>query len=182
MGFARRLLRSRLTAGTQEPHRRVDVPNRIAWGRSYWEFHMPILSKSRKAFLIAGSVLGLALASTAAMAQDYYDGPYYRSGEEVIVTAPRHQERSSTTGAPIRNVSMSHEIRFNDLDLRTRHGAHRLYERVSYTAQRLCRDLDVRYPVGADDGDSQSSCYHRTMDDAMAQADEAIHEARGGSY
>jgi UrcA family protein len=77
---------------------------------------------------------------------------------------------------------MSHEIRMSDLDLRTRRGAHRLYERVSYTAQRLCRDLDRAYPVSADDGDSQSSCYRRTMDDAMAQADEAIHEARGASY
>jgi UrcA family protein len=140
---------------------------------------MPILSKSRKTLLVAGSVFGLALGSTAALAQDYYDGPYDRPSEEVTVTAPRHQERSSSTGAPIRDVAISREIRINDLDLRTRRGAHALYERVSYTARRLCENLDRRYPVPAVDN---PPCYRNAMDDAMAQADEAVREARGESY
>jgi UrcA family protein len=136
------------------------------------------LSIGRCALL--ASIFGVALAASSASAQDYDDSaPVYQSSstEEVIVAAPRHRIERSAIGAPIRDVALSRPVRFDDLDLTTDEGAYVLRERVRYTAQRLCRDLDSRYPITvAEDG---PSCYQQALDDAMDQAETAIEDARG---
>lgn len=126
--------------------------------------------KIRSSMLLA---LGVALAATSASAQSY--GPVAApSGthEVVTVTAPRsHERQRSTIGAPIVNVSLSREVRFDDLDLRTSGGAHALRARVRDTARALCRQLDQQYLVTEDD---TRSCITTAENDALAQADSAI--------
>ncbi len=133
------------------------------------------LSIGRTALL--ASVFGLALAASSASAQDYDDSaPVYRaSSEEVIVAAPRDRVERSTIGAPIRDVALSRPVRFDDLDLRSEQGAYVLRQRVRHTAERLCRDLDRRYPITVADG---PSCYQQAVDDAVDQAETAIDQAR----
>lgn len=117
--------------------------------------------------------LAIALAASSASAQQY--GPVAApsgSHEVVTVTAPRpHERQRSTIGAPIVNVSLSREVRFDDLDLRTARGAHALRARVRDTARALCNQLDQQYPVTEDDS---RSCITTAQNDAMAQADSAI--------
>jgi|HubBroStandDraft_3_1064219.scaffolds.fasta_scaffold264969_2 UrcA family protein len=144
---------------------------------------MPNISYSatlRRLALMGATAFGLALAASSAQAQDY--GPYgdgYRSApppEEIIVTAPRHrEERSDVTGAPIRDVALSQPVRFDDLDLRTDWGAHALEERIRTAAHAMCRQLDIRYPISAD---NSPPCYSTAVADAMDQADAAIAQAR----
>jgi UrcA family protein len=123
----------------------------------------------------------LLLAAAPAAARDYdryADDAYARndSREQVEITAPRyHRERSATTGAPLRTVSLSREVRADDLDLSTRWGARELRARIRHTASTLCNRLDVRYPVTAQDS---PSCYRTAVADAMDHADEVIASAR----
>jgi UrcA family protein len=143
---------------------------------------MRSFSTSKRFALLAASAIGLMFA-TAASAQDYgpYDDapppPAYGPTEEVTVIAPPYyQERSRTTGAPIRDVAMSREIRFDDLDLTSDWGARALEQRVKYSARDMCRKLDQLYPISATDS---PPCYETAVNNAMAQADEAISRARG---
>lgn len=142
---------------------------------------MPILSSHlRRGLLVAASAAGVMLAAPTVSAQDYYDeAAYDRPNEEIIVQAPeyyRHQQRDSATGAPIVDVAMSREVRFDDLDLRSGWGARALRTRVSATARRLCDRLNVRFPASSADS---PDCFRTAYYDAMAQADEAIARARG---
>jgi len=133
--------------------------------------------KSLQAALLA-SAFGLALAATAASAQDYdrYGNRVYedQSGETVIIHAPRYRPQVGDLGAPIQNVAMSRPVRFDDLDLRTAYGVRTLHNRIRYTARALCRDLDARYPVNDTDN---WTCYRRAVSDAFNQADAAIDRA-----
>jgi hypothetical protein len=74
--------------------------------------------------ILATSAVALLLATTA-LAQSY-DGPT----EDVIVRAPQHGPARSEIGAPIQDVSLSREVRFDDLDLRTVWGAQALRSRI----------------------------------------------------
>ncbi len=132
---------------------------------------------SRPLAFIAAGTLALALAAPAARAQDYRETSYYSNGagEQIEVIAPRHHDERSVIGAPIRDVAISQAVRFDDLDLRTQEGAHILRARVRDAARDLCRRLDTRYPISTDDS---PPCYSTALDDAMAQADRAIDDAR----
>ena len=129
--------------------------------------------------LLAATACGLALIATPVNAQEYtrygvpvsYGTP---ADEEVEVIAPRYHPRSAI-GAEIRDVALSREVRFDDLDLRTAWGARELRARVRYTASNLCMKLDVRYPVSAD---NSPPCYSTAVRNAMYEADEAISDAR----
>ncbi len=127
--------------------------------------------------LLAGGVL--ALGAGSANAQDYgYGDPGYRNAPEnyeVIVPRPKPQSRY---GAPYVNTSLSQEVYFDDLDLRTNRGARILRARVQLTARLLCRDLDERYPVTADDS---PPCYQNAAYNALHAADLAIRDARSYS-
>lgn len=141
---------------------------------------MSILSHTRRMALLAASALTIMLAAPSVSAQDYYDDTAYDRGptEEVIVQAPEYyrQQRDSATGAPIVDVAMSREVRFDDLDLRSRWGVRELRTRVSATARQLCDRLNVRYPAATSDS---PDCFRTAYNDAMAQAEEAIERARG---
>ncbi|HJW41494.1 MAG TPA: UrcA family protein [Rhizomicrobium sp.] len=130
---------------------------------------MPLFSKS----LLAGTgALGLLLTTAPVFAQDY-DG---LATERVEVIAPNHHHADrSSTGAPIVDVALTREVRFDDLDLSTPRGAHILRARIRNTAQELCSKLDLRYPVATSDS---PPCYRTAVSDAMDQADTAIAQAR----
>jgi UrcA family protein len=125
------------------------------------------------------SAAAIVFAASGALAQEYGPPPGYAPPEKVIVIAPhRHYSRErSDIGAPIENVAMSRQIRFDDLDLSTAWGARRLRERIRYTAHELCRRLDTLYPVSAP-GESGSDCYRNAVDGGMDQADQAIAQAQ----
>lgn len=125
--------------------------------------------KRKAALLIAG----LALTATAAAAQSYGPvTPQSGTNEVVTVTAPHpHQRQRSDIGAPIVNVALSREVRFDDLDLTTASGARTLRDRVRHTASVLCREIDQQYLVTEDDS---HSCVSAALDDAMGQANAAI--------
>jgi len=118
--------------------------------------------------ILATGAIALTLA-TSASAQDYA-GPT----EDVIVRAPHYGPQRSDIGAPIQNVSLSREVRFDDLDLRTVWGARALRSRLRQTALNLCRQLDNQY-VTLDDN---RSCYRAAYEDAMMQAEAAIRSTR----
>jgi UrcA family protein len=136
---------------------------------------MSVLPLFPRSSLLGAAALTLALGAIPATAQDYRDAAYGPT-EEVIVHAPRDSGERSAIGAPIRDVALSGEVRFDDLDLTTDHGARVLQRRVRDAARDLCRRLDVRYPIATPDS---PPCYRTAYDDAMAQADNAIARARG---
>jgi UrcA family protein len=76
-------------------------------------------------------------------------------------------------GAPIENLSLSREVRFDDLDLRTSGGAIALRDRVRQAALNLCQQLENQY-VAMDDS---RPCYRTAYDDAMDQVDAAVQKA-----
>jgi len=130
------------------------------------------------AALLVGGAFTLGTAS--ANAQDYgsYDNDVYQNAPEnyeVITPRPKPQ---SKFGAPYVNRSLSQEVYFDDLDLRTNRGAHILRSRVRLTARLLCRDLDERYPVTAD---NSPPCYRNAAENGLYQADMAIRDARSYS-
>lgn len=120
------------------------------------------------AALLATSAVALLLATTA-LAQSY-DAP----NEEVIVRAPPQTSQRSNIGASVQDVSMSREVRFDDLDLRTVWGAETLRSRIRNTALTICQQLENQY-VTLDDN---RPCYRAAYDDAMVQADNAIRNTR----
>ena len=127
--------------------------------------------------LLALSVATLALTG-AALAQDenaYQNGP----SEEVIVTAPYYSGSSGSVSGMPNHAKLSEEVRFDDLDLTTRHGAHELMERVRYTAREVCARLsaEVVSPQASD-----PSCYRNAVAGGMSEADSAIRDARGDTY
>jgi UrcA family protein len=139
-------------------------------------------TKARRLSLLAATAIGLALATPASAQQyDRYDDPSYRnsSDEQIEVTVPRYHPRSSTTGAPIRDVALSREVRFDDLNLRTAWGAHQLKVRIRSAATDLCQKLNIRYPVSAD---NSPPCFQTAVHRAMYQADRAIGDARHEAY
>jgi UrcA family protein len=119
----------------------------------------------------------LAFAAPA-VAQDYgYDTSYENSaGEDVVVTAPRYSPERSPIGAPYRYVSMSKGVYVGDLDLRSGYGIHVMRDRIRKTARRMCRQLDMRYPISAPDS---PDCYRNAMNNAMYRANVAIAQLRG---
>lgn len=137
--------------------------------------------KSHRLALLSAAALGMVLAASSASAQDYdrYGAPVsYQNGssEEVEITAPRyHGAQRGASGAPIEDVAVSRGVRYDDLDLRTASGAHALKSRIRYTAQSLCRELDVMHPITADDS---PPCYRTAVEGGMEQADAAIRNAR----
>ena len=131
------------------------------------------------------AALGLAFAGVA-VAQDYdstasyseqptydrpangYADPSYgetRMGE-VIVRAPRRAERDPATGATIDTVTATREVRYDDLDLNSRWGAHVLRVRIDRAAQDACEELEQRYTIVRPD---DSTCVRRAVQEAVYQ-------------
>ncbi len=136
---------------------------------------MAIHAKAKFLVPAAGMVALMALAIPAA-AQDYG----YGNTETVIVNAPPFVEERGHLGGEIRTVSLSHEVRFDDLDLRTYWGAHELRNRIRFTARQECEQLDRFYPVEA--STNMHPCYRTAVERAMVDADTAIRDAREDAY
>jgi UrcA family protein len=130
------------------------------------------------AALLVGGAFTLGTAS--ANAQDYgsYDNDVYQNAPENYEVIAPHPRPQTKFGAPSVRRSLSQEVFFDDLDLRTNRGAHILRSRVRLTARLLCRDLDERYPVTAD---NSPPCYRNAAENGLYQADLAIRDARSYS-
>jgi UrcA family protein len=128
----------------------------------------------RTTLLIGAAALCAVILPAAA--QDYSDVSYGPS-EEVVVHAPRYTNERSAIGAPIRDVALSGEVAYDDLDLTRDHDVRVLHRRIREAARDLCSKLNVRYPVATSDS---PPCYRTAYDDAMEQADAAIERARNG--
>lgn len=122
--------------------------------------------------LLAGAFV---LAAGAAVAQDYGYGP--PPGEEdITVYAPRlHVDQSKPLDGSPEKLSMSVNVRYDDLDLRSREGARALRDRVRESARDICRQLHDAYPYPKMVG---TSCFKDAYENAMVHANEAIQDAR----
>ncbi len=129
--------------------------------------------------LLAAGAFGLMLAASSARAQDYgrFDEPAYQNGlnEEVEVIAPPYREERTPLNAPPGRVSLSHVVRYDDLDLRTREGAHELRARIRETARDICEQLDAEGPIPLA---GSPPCYRTAVEPALNRAETAISEAR----
>jgi UrcA family protein len=115
-----------------------------------------------------GVVAAFGLAASV-QAQPDYDSSYDYATGDLVVHAPRHQERS-WSGAPIVVARTSRVVEISDLDLSTRWGVRELRNRVERAAYDACDELNnTPGLVPADDYDNVD-CVHRAVDDAMAQA------------
>jgi UrcA family protein len=85
--------------------------------------------------------------------------------------------RSSSTGAPIEEVTLRRHVPYADLDLSTHSGVAELQKRIDATAQETCRDLDKALPFSKN-SDSARSCVNKAVKSAMPQAQEAIDNAQ----
>jgi UrcA family protein len=76
--------------------------------------------------------------------------------------------KKSSTGMTknrVTTVSMTRQVSFKDLDLRTAEGKAALESRVKETAANVCKELDRRYP-----GESvaeDKNCVQEAIDEAM---------------
>ena len=125
--------------------------------------------------LLAAGAFGV-LATTAAVAQDYYDnGP----GEEVIVTAPDYYYHrpypSNQLGRPPEPTTLARSVSYSDLDLMTARGADELRIRVHDAARGICADLASRYPIRMVESES---CMKNAMNTSMNRANMAINGVR----
>ena len=129
---------------------------------------------------LLAAAFGVALASSSAQAQNYGPPPGYQGGqgspdENVYVTAPRFRGEQTPLNAPPGKVSLSTAVRYDDIDLRTRQGAHELRLRVNEAAKDMCARLYDAYPFYQANG---TSCYKTAREDALLHANEAIGDAR----
>lgn len=121
--------------------------------------------------LVAGA-FGFALP---ALAQEDHAGT-----ETIIVTAPRfHVEGNRTINEVPEKVSLSVQVRYDDLDLRSGRDAHTLRERVRDAAEDVCKQLADAYPFHRLPG---TRCYREALQSGLIHANEAIHDAREGGY
>jgi UrcA family protein len=129
------------------------------------------LSAKLKLAAIAGA---LVLGASAAAAQDYDRDR--DTTETIRVYAPRHfaVERRPMNG-PVQKISLSRSVRYDDLDLRTRTGAHELRMRVNAAAADVCSQLADISRIPEQPG---TSCFTAAKQDALLRADAAIRDAR----
>jgi UrcA family protein len=134
------------------------------------------------AALLAGA-FGLALTASSANAQDYgrYQNASYQDDENVQVTAPRFRvdgTQRRIDGA-VEKISLSTNVRYDDLDLRSRGGAHMLKVRVRDAAQDTCTRLAEAYPLIQAMG---TNCYKTALQNGELRANAAIRNARDRRY
>lgn len=119
------------------------------------------------ASLGAAAAFGLTAAASASAQPGYgrYDDDPYTTSD-VVVTAPRHAERDSATGAPIEWTSTSRVVRYGDLDLNREWGQRELHARIVRAARSACDELDRAYPITASDS---PPCVRDAVRQAMYQ-------------
>jgi len=113
---------------------------------------------------------GLAIAAGSAVAQPM---------EVVTVEAARSATvGQSTTGIPIREVTIRSRVSYADLDLTSAYGALQLENRVKETAKASCEQIKVQIPA---EGSTDETCIKDAVDGAMKEARAAIDAKRGGA-
>lgn len=114
--------------------------------------------------LAVGALVGVAMASESAIAQ---------ATEEITVTAPRIIEKSvghTPSGIPIREISISYQLSYADLDLTKTAGVSELERRIDTMAKEACGALDNLKPLGPKD----SHCVAKAIESAADQKKQAI--------
>jgi UrcA family protein len=124
----------------------------------------------RRSLLAAVAFAGAGFLSVPAVRAEGAGAQPKASNEEVIVTAPRSYIEGEH-GGPVRTVSVSSKVRFDDLDLSTPWGRTELKARVRVMASNLCGQLERRYPVGVEGG---PSCYEQAVNSGMHLADAVL--------
>ena len=121
---------------------------------------------------VISAVAALGLSFTTAQAQPYNEqGPdAYTYANGVTVYAHPYRQERAPNGAPIENVQVSRVVNVSDLDLGTGYGQHILRERVRNAASDACRALDMMPGYVPADGENDVDCYHRAVNDALANA------------
>ena len=124
-------------------------------------------------FMVANPAMGQGTTSPAVTAS--LGGPT----EEIIVT-PQRQSRS-TIGAPIRDVTLSEFVPYDDLNLSRVSDIIALRHRVRDSARRICSRLQFENPVGTPD---TARCRRDAVDNARSGVDAAIYSypARSASF
>jgi UrcA family protein len=79
--------------------------------------------------------------------------------------------RSSSTGAPIKEIRIKSQVSYADLDLTTDSGAKELEKRVRDTAKSTCAEIKVDVPA---QGSTEEKCVKEAIDGAMVQVNAAI--------
>ena len=114
------------------------------------------------------AILGFMLSGGAALAQQV---------EEITIIAPHEIHRKTigrtAIGAPIEQISLSHRVGYNDLNLTTNDGLAALRQRVADEAKLACDELDQLYPLDKD-RDKNRKCVADATADAQAQINAAI--------
>lgn len=127
---------------------------------------------------------GAAFGAGSAAAQDYgRTGDPYATGstEQVIVIHPRYRAYRDGQGIGLPGkMSLSRDVSYSDLDLRSREGARELRVRVDEMARDVCRELRDTYPLREQPG--ATKCYEGAYRDAIVKADAAIRDARFNDY
>jgi UrcA family protein len=142
------------------------------WGE-FEELSMIRLSTS----VAAVAVLGVALAAPAVAQDRYTDAAYQSAPDTVEVTAPRFHEDADgqRLNGPLEKVSLSTNVRYDDLDLSTRAGARELRFRVREAARDVCDQLAGAYQVYQLNG---TSCFKTALENGLVRANSTIASER----
>jgi UrcA family protein len=100
---------------------------------------------------------------------------YAQESGGIVVEATR-PSRSSTTGAPIKNVTAQRVVSYSDISLTTASGVKVLETRIRDAARSACGELEAQYPVPAQ-GDSTQKCVDQAIEGAMVDAHKRIDAA-----
>jgi UrcA family protein len=136
------------------------------------------MRKYTSALLAAGALVLGAASANAQGYQGYNDDASMTSdNENVEISVPRFVVPDKS-GATLMPHSLSQQVRYDDLDLRTAEGAYILRSRARLTALLMCRELDERFPLTYPD---PNSCYHISAKEATYAANVAIDRERFAS-
>jgi UrcA family protein len=97
--------------------------------------------------------------------------------EEIVVEAIRAVTVDQTSsGVPIKEVTLKQRVSYADLDLTTNVGVNKLEERIRETAKSSCRELDQKYPYTV--AGPGKDCLQGAIDSGMVEARKAIDAAK----
>ncbi len=121
-----------------------------------------------------------AVAVTAAIASAMVSGVVVaQAAEEITVQGTRVLDEKSagrtSTGIPIRDISLSYGINIADLNLASQYGPIELEKRVHKAAKTACEEIGRRYPLSTP---SDAVCTKVATDKAMVKVHELVAEAR----
>lgn len=118
------------------------------------------------------AIIGSTLAGAAALAQPV---------EEITIIAPHQVHRKNvgktTIGAPIEEISLTHHVGYNDLNLTKPEDVETLKTRITDMAKEGCEELDELFPLDKDI-DKNRQCVRDATSQAMAQISAAAQAAR----